>query len=136
MAAKRWLQQQKVRPGCGLLALIVLVGLTVAVIWAVGWELGAIHYPGAVPISRYTNYTFQQGTVRLDNAYRTSDPVREIYDWYKLRFNLIPGGESSEGCLRLRKIIHPFGFQRRTNVWICETPVGQMILISREASLR
>ncbi len=87
-------------------------------------------------MARYTNYTFQQGTVRLDNAYRTSDPVREIYDWYKLHFNLIPNGESSEGCLRLSKITYPFAFQRRTNVWICVTPVGQMILISREAALR
>jgi hypothetical protein len=136
MVAKRWLQQQNVRLGCGLLALILLVGLTAAAIWAVGRELEAVHYPGAVPIARYTNYTFQQGTVRLDNAYRTSDPVRQIYDWYKRHFNLIPGGESGEGCLQLRKIANPFAFQRRTNVWICETPVGQMILISREASLR
>jgi len=128
--------RRTMRLGCGLLALLMVVGLTAATILAIRQELRAARYPGAIPMPGYTHYAVQQGVVRLDNAYRTSAPFAEVYRWYKIGFNLIPSGETGEGCLQLRKISQPFDFQRRMTVWVCETPVGQMILVSREMSFR
>ena len=77
-------------------ALIMVIGVAVVGVWAINRELRAARYPGAVPISRYTDYGIRSDSLRLENAYRTSDPIRAVYDWYLARFDLTPAGESGE----------------------------------------
>jgi hypothetical protein len=112
-------------------ALLVLVGLSGSTVFLMRQEWQAFHYPGAVPIPERTDVSLRRQFLRLNNGYRSGDTPRQVYDWYKNGFDLIPSGETAEACLVLEKVNRQLIFERTTSVLICDRAGEQLIFVTR-----
>lgn len=130
------LYTQKVLLGCVMLALLFLFGSGAVAIAAINQDRQAAQYPGSVPISIHSNYRGLPSQFRWDNTYRTTDPFKAVYNWYSVTFDMGAETRAIGQCILLEKSSDRFRIERSISVFICETPDGQMIYVSRSTAFR
>ena len=124
--------------GCGLLALILLIGIGSLIAWVISVDRAAGQYPNARPVSSQSSYHPASSMLLWDDAYRTGDSLNDVYDWYRTRLKVkldLASHTMKDGCLFLYGSRQQLGIERRTTVKLCETPAGQTIFISRSTSI-
>lgn len=138
MADKGLIDNQNMLLGCGLLALILVIGLVVVVILAVNQDRQAARYPGTRLLSSHTDYTALPRHVLWHNTYLTSDSTDDIYDWYVARFNLATVVDKwvDDECFVLYGSMKRLAVDRDLGIMVCETPAGRTIHVTRSILLR
>jgi hypothetical protein len=129
-------QKATYRLGCGVTALIIIVGLGLATFLLVNRELRAAQYPGSLHLPDRSTTQVSPDQFLVRQAYRTRAPLRHVYDWYKDGFDLYPAGEAASGCLLLQRNSRATFVERETAVIICPTPAGHFVFVNRSVSRR
>ena len=122
----------------GLAGLAVL-GLTIG---AGAFALFRWYVPLEFPGARLTSDSSHFGpgaapSLRRDTSYESSAPFNEIYKWYSINFQLGPEKYGMGACILMASSQTVLGvFESDVGVTLCDTPVGQKILVSRTLTLR
>ncbi len=121
--------------GCGLLALLFSVCLFAALAAASTIDRQAARYPGAVQISRHSNYSGLPASYRWDDSYLAPDNFKAVYNWYSLTYDLGAEARANDRCIHLEGSHEQFLSQRHVSVFICDTDEGPMAFVSRSTTL-
>ena len=139
MEGKQALNKKTLLLGCSLLILVALIGTVAAVVLLMGQDRRMAHYPGAVQVSRHNIYSPASNTVLWHDAFRHTEPVWDIYQWYHTRFGLtldLASHTMKDGCYTLNGVKRYFMLERRMNVVLCEAPGGQTISVTQATSIK
>ncbi len=125
-------------------ALTGLVVVCFVFIFALGFGLVALvkqdrqqaQYPGSVPIAAHSNYRGLPRSYRWDDAYRTDDGFRAVYEWYSLKFNTGAESRANGSCILLESDDEFFRVERFVSVVICGAPEGQLVFVSRTTTFK
>jgi hypothetical protein len=117
--------------GCGLIVLLILLGLPLAISRLVSKDRQAARYPGSTPISSHSNYRGLPFEFRWDDSYHTSDNFTDVYSWYSITFDLGSESRALEKCILLEGTSRAAVTSRNFSVFLCNTPGGQMIYVTR-----
>jgi hypothetical protein len=131
MMADNQAYNQKLMFGCGALATLFLFGLALAALLAIKQERLATKYPGSIPIASHSNYSGLPSRFRWDDTYRTTDNFTDVYNWYSVTFELGAESRANGRCLLLEGVQDQILLQRSMTVFLCNTPGGQTIFVSR-----
>jgi hypothetical protein len=131
MTAKNQAYNQKIMVGCGLLAALILFGLTLAAVFTLKQERLATRYPGSIPIASHSNYSGLPSTFRWDDTYRTSANFTDVYNWYSVGFDLGAESRANGRCLLLEGTQEQLFLQRSNSIFLCNAQEGQTIFVSR-----
>jgi hypothetical protein len=126
---------QKIVGGCGILLFLgglLLAGLTIL---AVDRAREVTRYPGAVQLSSHSNYRGLPRQYRWDDAYQTTDPFIQVYNWYSVQFDLGSERRALGQCILLEGSQSQITGERHISVLLCDTPTGRMIFVTRSTSL-
>ncbi len=125
-----------------LLALAVLAGVTlvltaVLLTVAIVRYNNAADYPGATSVPGQDTFKFWPHlTIRRNTAYRTSDPLPRVYNWYSNGFSLGPESYALGNCIQISKTFTDFYIvEREVSVTVCDTTTDRMIFVARTLSL-
>ena len=135
MVEKKTLANRTYLLGCGLLVLVLTLGLGMLIFFSVNRSLSAVRYPGSVPVPSHTNRIIKRSYVRLDDSYRTQASLANLHSWYEDHLHLTTT-EVGEDCISLGGSSQQFVFHVNTFITMCETSSGQIIYISRVTSLK
>lgn len=122
--------------GCGLIVLLILLGLPLAFFELISKDRQTARYPGSTPISNHSNYKGLPFEFRWDDSYHTSDNFVDVYSWYSITFDLGSESRALEKCILLEGTDSAFVTRRSFSVLLCNTPSGQMIYVTRTTSLK
>ncbi len=117
--------------GCGLIILLMLLGLPLAIFQLVSKDRQTARYPGSTPISNHSNYKGLPFEFRWDDSYHTSDNFTDVYTWYSITFDLGSESRALEKCILLDGTDKALVTSRSFSVLLCNTPGGQMIYVTR-----
>ncbi len=121
--------------GCGLIilsAVLILVGIIAN---ALHQERHAARYPGSRPIATHSQYRLPSH-IRWDDAYLTDDSFTAVYNWYSTTFNLGAEARANGDCIELDGSDAALNIERRTIVFLCNTPKGRTIFVTRSTTLK
>ena len=127
---------RRILAGCGVVLLLLFLGIATSAVFALRHERQAAHYPGSVPISSHDNYKGLPTHIRWDNTYRSDDSFTKVYHWYSTGFELGSEARANGRCILLEGSRRRALLERHMSVLLCNTPNGQMIYVSRFTSLR
>jgi len=122
--------------GCGLVILVLVLGLVAVITLAVSHDRQAARYPGSVAIASHSNYRGLPFSYRWDDTYLTTDDFTAVYNWYSITFNLGAERRAMERCIHLEGSNPQLVAKRQISVLLCNTPQGQMIFVSRSTAYR
>jgi hypothetical protein len=126
---------QKWLAGCGVAGLCVILLITGMLLVIFNQDREAARYPDAIRVSDHTNYAGLPRQFRWDNAYRTTDPFPQVYNWYSTKFDLGAENRANGRCIILEGAHQTPLSNRTTTVSLCNTAEGQLIFISRTTQL-
>lgn len=95
-----------------------------------------VQYPGSIPISAHSNYTNLPRSYRWDDTFRTDDEFTAVYNWYSLNFNMGSESRALGSCIFLEADDEFYRTQRFMTVFICDTPEGQLVFVSRSTTFK
>jgi hypothetical protein len=122
----------------GVCAWVAVTALALALILFLAWYRRSADYPGALLLADQIVYRYSPAlSIRTDSAYRSSDEVPAIYNWYSNGFHLGTEAHAQGGCVLLAKSFADFVLvERHMSVTLCDTPRGRMIFVMRTVSFR
>jgi hypothetical protein len=138
MKGKKRANNRTMLLGCGLLGLVALIGAIALLAVIIDQDRQAARYPGAALVSRRNIYSPAANTVLWHDAFRHTEPVWDIFEWYHTQFGLtldLTSHTMKDGCYTLTGVKRSFIVERRMNVVVCETPNGQTISVTRATSI-
>lgn len=121
--------------GCGLVLLLGLIILLGVITHAIHQDRQAAYYPGSVSISSHSRYRLPSN-IRWDDTYLTHDSFTAVYNWYSTRFNLGAEARANGDCIELDGSHLTLNVERRTIVFLCNTPKGRTIFVTRSTTIR
>lgn len=98
-------------------------------------DRNAARYPGAIEVTRHSNYQGLPSQIRWDNSYFTTDSFTDVYNWYSLTFDLGAESRALERCIELDGPGRRLLTEQTINVLICGTDEGQLVYVSRTTAL-
>ncbi|MFQ5400582.1 MAG: hypothetical protein ACE5E7_13415 [Anaerolineae bacterium] len=116
--------------------MLSLFGLAWLLVLAINQERQATRYPGSIPVASHSNYSGLPNGFRWDDTYRTTDNFTDVYNWYSITFDLGAEARALGRCLLLEGTNEQYSLLRSISVFVCNTPGGQMIFVSRSTSLK
>lgn len=122
--------------GCGLLILVMIIGLFAVIGLSIRQDRNSARYPGSVQISSHSNYSALPREFRWDDSYRTGDSFPKVYNWYSVGMDLGPEQRANGSCILMEGLKNRLGVDRYTGVLLCDTPRGRMIFVSRSVTFR
>jgi len=127
---------QKVLFGCGSVIFLFFLLIASSLIYAIRQDRRAAQYPGSIPMSEHNNYKRLLTQYRWDNSYKTDDSFNDVYNWYSVKFEMGAESRANGNCILLEETDQWLRMERYMSVFICGTPKGQMIFVSRSTSIR
>lgn len=126
---------------------LILIGLvllaTVMVFAGLGaWGLFRWYVPQEFPGSTMTSDSSQlrpgaYPSLRRDTSYTSNAPFNEVYKWYSITFQLGPELYGQGSCILMARSTTVLRvFESDVGITLCDTPLGQKILVSRSLTLR
>jgi hypothetical protein len=122
---------QTIVVGCGLIVLLGLLCLPLSLLYWISQDRQTAQYPGATPISSHSNYSGLPFEFRWDDSYHTTDNFTDVYSWYSITFDLGSESRALEKCILLEGSNRAVVASRSFSVFLCNTPGGQMIYVTR-----
>ncbi len=122
--------------GCSLLLTLLFFIAAFGLISLINRDRQQVQYPGSTPISAHSNYKSLPRSYRWDDSFRTNDEFRAVYEWYSLKFNMGAESRANGSCILLEADDRFFRFERFITVFICGTPQGQMVFVSRTTTFK
>jgi hypothetical protein len=127
---------QRLFVGCGLLLLILLFTVAFGLVSFITQDRQQAQYPGSVSLSAHSNYKGLPRSYRWDDSFRTNDEFRAVYEWYSLKFNMGAESRANGSCILLEADDQYFRAERFISVFICGTPEGQLVYVSRTTTFK
>jgi hypothetical protein len=90
---------------------------------------------GSLQVTSHSRYDLPY-RYRWDDVYRTSDPFNAVYNWYSVGFELGAESKAMGSCILLEGSSSQLTAQRIMTVFLCDTPAGRSIYVTRSTSLR
>lgn len=99
-------------------------------------DRGLVQYPGSTPLSTHSNYASLPRTYRWDDTFRTQDDFTAVYNWYSINFDMGAESRANGSCILLETNDQFLRAQRFMSVFICGTPEGQLVFVSRTTTFK
>lgn len=122
--------------GCSFCLVIVLLVGAAAIVVALDRDRNIVHYPGAVAVTKHSNYRGLPRQIRWDNSYVTTDNFTDVYHWYSTTFDMGAEARAIERCILLESSTGRYVIVRQLSVLLCNTPEGQFIYTTRTTRLK
>jgi hypothetical protein len=127
---------QRLLFGCGLLLLIFFFVIAFGLLSVLNRDRDLVRYPGSTPLSAHSNYASLPRTYRWDDTFRTEDDFTAVYNWYSINFDMGAESRANGNCILLETTDQFFRTQRFMSVFICGTPEGQLVFVSRTTTFK
>jgi hypothetical protein len=121
---------------CGVVVTLVVLCLGTIITLSFARDRQAGRYPGALSISSHSNYKSLPFGYRWDDSYLTTDNFTAVYNWYSITFDLGAESRAIGKCTLLEGAENQLILKRYISVFVCNTPDGQMVFVTRSTSLR
>ena len=127
---------QRILAGCGFLLILFFFAIAFSLVALINRDRRTAQYPGSTPISAHSNYASLPRTYRWDDSFRTSDEFTAVYNWYSVNFNMGAESRANGSCILLETDDEFFRAERFMSVFICGTPEGQLVFVSRTTTFK
>lgn len=127
---------RKIVAGCAFIVLLASLAAVALLGSYVSRERKLAQYPGSVALTGHSNYSSLPSQFRWDNSYRTTDPFPTVYEWYSTKFELGAESRALGDCILLDGTTTVFVVERYTSVFLCDTPGGRLIYVTRSTAFR
>ena len=89
------------------------------------------YYPNGRLLSSHSNYNALPQSFKWEESFRTTDEVPQILNFYSQRYGLGAEAAAMSACTYLEGETDNVRLRRFIGVFICESPQGQTIYVSR-----
>ena len=127
---------QRLLAGCGLLLILLFFSFAFGLLALINRDRQQAQYPGSTPVSAHSNYSSLPRTYRWDDTFRTQDGFTAVYNWYSRNFNMGAESRANGTCILLEADNEFYRTQRFMTVFICGTPDGQLVFVSRTTTFK
>lgn len=131
MEDKNRTYNQFVLGGCGVIILAALLVLVGTFFLLADLDRKNAQYPGSTLISSHSNYKGLPLEFLWDDSYLTADNFTAVYNWYSITFDLGSEARAAERCILLEGTNTNVAISRHISVFLCNTPGGQMVYVTR-----
>lgn len=127
---------QRLLAGLGLLFFTFILLILFGLVSLIKQDRRQVQYPGSIPISNHSNYKSLPRSYRWDDAFRTNDGFKSVYEWYSLKFSMGAESRANGSCILLEADDEFLRAERFISVVICGTPEGQLVFVSRTTTFK
>ena len=120
--------------GCGLIFLLVVIGVVGVIYWSVQQLIQAAHYPNAITLPDHSYTVVRSNYVAIERAYLTQEPLTAVIQHYRDRLNLSHNADGNN-CINFRRNRSAYQLAQSTAVLICDTNIGRKIFVTNVAFL-